>query len=113
MVAHWALAPTRRIRGALLATPADVERPLPPGYPAFNDLEANGWLPIPRKLLPFPAIVVASRNDPLAEFERVAGLANSWGAKLHDAGNVGHLNPAAGYGKWAGARPLLERLAGG
>ena len=23
MVAHWALAPTRRIRGALLATPAD------------------------------------------------------------------------------------------
>ena len=30
MVAHWALAPTRAIRGALLATPADVERPLPP-----------------------------------------------------------------------------------
>ena len=113
MVAHWALAPTRRIRGALLATPADVERPMPPGYPSFDDLEANGWLPIPRKLLPFPAIVAASRNDPLAEFERVAGLANSWGAKLHDSGNVGHLNPASGYGTWAGARPLLERLAGG
>ncbi len=28
MVANWALAPTRRIRGALLATPADVENPL-------------------------------------------------------------------------------------
>ena len=112
MVAHWATAPTRRIRGALLATPADVERPLPPGYPAFRELEANGWLPIPRQLLPFPSIVVASRNDPLADFDRVAGLAKSWGAKLHDAGEVGHLNPAAGYGEWAGARPLLEHLAG-
>ena len=30
-VAHWALAPTRPVRGALLATPADVETPLPPG----------------------------------------------------------------------------------
>jgi uncharacterized protein len=31
MVAHWALAPTRPIKAALLATPADVEHPLPPG----------------------------------------------------------------------------------
>ena len=37
MVVNWALAPTRRIRGALLATPADVESPLPPGYPDFDD----------------------------------------------------------------------------
>ena len=111
MVAHWALSPTRRIRGALLATPADVERPLPPGYPSFNDLEANGWMPIPRKLLPFPAIVAASRNDPLADFDRVTDFARSWGAKLHDAGDVGHLNPAAGYGRWDGAQPLLEQLA--
>lgn len=111
MVANWALAPTRRIRGALLVTPADVENPLPPGYPAYDDLAANGWVPIPRKLLPFRAIVVASRNDPLAQFEKVAGLARAWGAELHDAGDVGHLNPAAGYGPWDGARPLLERLA--
>jgi len=111
MVANWALAPTRRIRGALLATPADVENPLPAGYPAYDDLAANGWLPIPRKLLPFRAIVVASRNDPLAQFEKVAGLARAWGAELHDAGDVGHLNPAAGYGRWDGALPLLERLA--
>ena len=113
MVAHWAIAPTRRIRGALLATPADVERPLPPGYPSYDDLEANGWMPIPRKLLPFPAIVAASRNDPLADYDRVADFAGSWGAKLHDAGEVGHLNPAAGYGRWDRARTLLEQLATG
>lgn len=111
MVANWGLAPTRRIRGALLATPADVENPLPPGYPSYDDLAANGWMPIPRKLLPFRAIVAASRNDPLAQFEKVAGLARAWGAELQDVGEVGHLNPAAGYGRWDGALPLLERLA--
>jgi len=111
MVAHWALAPTRRIRGALLATPADVERPLPPGYPEFEDLKASGWIPIPRQPLPFPAIVAASRNDPLAEFEKIAGLAHAWGAELYDAGEVGHLNPASGYGPWDGALPLIKRLA--
>ncbi|HEU0311595.1 MAG TPA: alpha/beta hydrolase [Sphingomicrobium sp.] len=111
MVVNWALAPTRKIRGALLATPADVENPLPPGYPAYEDLKANGWLPIPRAPLPFPAIVAVSQDDPLAQFEKIAGLAHAWGAELHDAGKVGHLNPAAGYGRWDGALPLLERLA--
>jgi uncharacterized protein len=111
MVANWALAPTRRIRGALLATPADVENPLPPGYPGYEDLKANGWLPIPREPLPFPAIVAASRNDPLAQFEKLAGLARAWNAQLHDAGEVGHLNPAAGYGWWDEALPLIEKLA--
>ena len=111
MAVNWAMAPTREIRGALLVTPADVENPLPPGYPLFDELKANGWIPIPRQPLPFPAIVVASQNDPLAQFEKVAGLAHAWGADLHDAGEVGHLNPAAGFGRWDGALPLLERLA--
>ena len=110
MVANWALSPTRRIRGALLATPADVENPLPPGYPAYDDLKANGWIPIPRQPLPFPAIVAASRNDPLAQFEKIAGLARAWEAELYDAGEVGHLNPAAGFGPWPEAHSLLERL---
>ncbi len=110
MVAAWALAPTRRIAGALLVTPADVENPLPPGYPALADLEANGWIPMPRGRLPFPALVVASRNDPLAAFARVEGLARDWGADLHDAGDVGHLNPAAGFGPWPDALDLIRRF---
>lgn len=110
MVAHWALAPTRPIKAALLATPADVECPLPPGYPASDDLSANGWLPIPRSSLCFPALVVASRNDPLAGFARVKDLADCWGADLLDAGDVGHLNPPAGYGPWRDGHKLIERL---
>lgn len=100
MTVFWDMVPTRRIRAALLVTPADVEHPLPEGYPAFGELAANGWLPIPRTHLSFPATVVASRDDPLADFDRVADLAHAWGADLHDAGEVGHLNPAGGYGPW-------------
>ncbi|HCF25267.1 MULTISPECIES: alpha/beta hydrolase [unclassified Novosphingobium] len=110
MVAHWALTPSRAIKAALLVTPADVEHPLPPGYPAFDDLAANGWIPIPRAPLPFPATVVASRNDPLAGFARIERLAADWGAGLHDAGAVGHLNPAAGYGPWPDGQRLIEQL---
>jgi predicted alpha/beta hydrolase family esterase len=110
MVAHWAENPTRTIRGALLVTPADVEHPLPAGYPAIDDLRANGWLPMARPLLPFPTIVVASRNDPLAQFDRVCGLCGDWGGELTDAGDVGHLNPAAGYGPWPTALDLIGEL---
>lgn len=110
MVAHWALTPSRAIKAALLVTPADVEHPLPSGYPAFDDLAANGWIPIPRAPLPFPATVVASRNDPLAGIARIERLAVDWGAGLHDAGAVGHLNPAAGYGPWPDGQRLIEQL---
>lgn len=108
---HWALAPTRPIRAALLVAPADLETPLPAGYPKPTAIKEGGWLPIPRKTLPFPAIVVASRNDPLAAFDRVAHFAGAWGAALHDVGEVGHLNPAAGYGPWPEVANLLGDLA--
>jgi predicted alpha/beta hydrolase family esterase len=110
-IVHCVQDPAFKLRGALLVTPADVESPLPEGYPNLADLEANGWLPIPRTSLPFPTIVVASRNDPLAEFGRVEELARDWGAVLYDAGEVGHLNPAAGYGPWPVAAELISRLA--
>lgn len=110
MFAHWALTPTRPVRAALLATPADVEHLLPAGYPSLEVLSAGGWLPIPRQPLPFPAVVAASRNDPLAGFARVEGLARDWGAELLDAGEVGHLNPPAGFGTWPEGHRLIEQL---
>ena len=111
MVAAWAQNPTRAIRGALLATPADVEHPLPEGYPTLDELTDNGWNPVPRGRLPFPTIVAASRNDPLAAWERVAVFAARWGALFHDAGDVGHLNPAAGFGPWPAGLDLIARVA--
>ncbi|WP_227998891.1 RBBP9/YdeN family alpha/beta hydrolase [Nocardia australiensis] len=105
---QWAQQATRAVHSALLATPADVENPFPPGYPTTEELDLHGWNPIPRRRLPFPSIVAASTTDPLASFRRVAGLAEAWGSRLVDLGDVGHLNPASGYGPWPQAQSLLR-----
>jgi len=110
ITAHWALRHDRPIEGALLAAPPDFERPLPEGYPKQPVLLDNGWLPTPRARLPFPSIVAASTNDPLADYDRVASLAQSWGSRLVDVGAVGHLNPAAGFGPWPQAEELIAEL---
>ena len=110
MLAHWARKTRRAVRGALLATPPDFEKPMPDGYPTIDALRAGGWLPVPRSPLPFRSIVAASRNDPLARLSRVAALASDWRSEIADLGFVGHLNPASGFGEWAGADPLIARL---
>ena len=107
---HWAQKYSRPIHGALLAAPADLESPLPNGYPQPEAIAANGWLPIPRARLPFPSIVAASSNDPLARVERVEALAHAWGSRLIVVGAVGHLNPAAGFGAWTDAETLVQQL---
>jgi predicted alpha/beta hydrolase family esterase len=113
MVAHWAAATKRAVQGALLAVPPDFERPLPDGYgyPTLAQLDAAGWLPVPRTRLPFRSIVGASRDDPLAGYDRVVELAQAWGSELVDLGAVGHLNPASGYGDWPRADEFIDRLS--
>lgn len=111
MVAHWAQRHPRAIAGALLAAPPDFETPMPEGYPDLDALGATGWLPVPREPLPFASIVAASRNDPLARYERVVEIAREWRSELVDFGNVGHLNPASGFGAWPAAAALIESLA--
>lgn len=108
----WAQQATRPVLGALLATPADLELPLPEGYPTPTDLDRGGWNPIPRRPLPFRSIVAASTNDPLARYRRVTGMAETWGSRLVTLGEVGHLNPASGYGEWPLAQELLADLVG-
>ncbi|RFP18738.1 long-chain-fatty-acid--CoA ligase [Duganella sp. BJB475] len=110
MVAHWAAQHQRPIAGALLVTPPDLEADWPEPYPRPAALVANGWAPLPRHRLPFPALVAASSNDYLASHQAVRAMAEDWGAELVELGAVGHLNPAAGYGPWPRAQELLERL---
>ncbi|MGO4395491.1 RBBP9/YdeN family alpha/beta hydrolase [Variovorax sp. M-6] len=111
MLAHWARRTRRPVRGALLATPPDFECPMPAGYPTMAQLDANGWLPVPRERLPFASIVAASRNDPLGSYVRVAELASGWGSRLVDLGDAGHLNPASGFGPWPRAERLIAEVA--
>ncbi|WP_405718061.1 RBBP9/YdeN family alpha/beta hydrolase [Streptomyces sp. NBC_00046] len=109
-VAQWARRHRRPIEGALLATPPDFATPLPEGYPTPEVLRENGWLPVPRTTLPFPSIVAASTDDPLADFDRVADLARAWGSRLVDLGPVGHLNPASGHGDCPRAQEFVREL---
>ena len=59
----------------------------------------------------FRSIVGASRNDPLAAHDRVVDLAEAWGSECIDLGEVGHLNPASGYGEWPRADEFIRRLS--
>ena len=113
MVAHWAQQTRRNVHGALLATPPDFEQAMPEGYPTIDALRAGGWLPVPRQRLPFPSVVAASRDDPLARYDRIERLASDWGSRVVDLGFVGHLNPASGYGRWARAESLIDEICAG
>lgn len=113
VTAHWAarFAGSRGpVRGAVLATPPDLAQELPAEYPSLAALAECGWLPIPRQALPFPSIVAASGNDPLGDPVRIRALAAAWGSRVHDLGEVGHLNPASGYGEWPQADLLIKEL---
>lgn len=114
MVAHWAqqAAPQllRRIEAALLVAPADLETPMPQGYPGVDLLALHGWLPLPRAPLPFPSLVAASSNDPLAALARTRDFARDWGSALVELGPLGHVNPASGHGRWPQAHELLQQL---
>lgn len=108
LVAHVAAArPDLDIGGALLVAPADVDsrRHTPDRLADFA--------PLPRVALPFPAVLVASRNDPHMDFAVAENLAADWGARLIDAGEVGHINVASGHGDWPEGRGLLAAVTGG
>ena len=91
------------IHGALLVAPPDVERP---DFPPVLE----GFAPIPRERLPFPSIVVASRNDPFCEFERARLFAYAWGAQFMDYGDCGHINADSGLASWPEGHVLLQDL---
>ncbi|MFC0282742.1 RBBP9/YdeN family alpha/beta hydrolase [Camelimonas abortus] len=89
-----ATAAPGHIAGAWLAAPPSERavRAIPGMDPAFT--------PFPREPLPFPAVVVASSNDPYCPQEDARALAGAWGARFLDAGESGHLNVASGHGPW-------------
>ncbi|RZL02201.1 MAG: serine hydrolase family protein [Rubrivivax sp.] len=100
LVAAWAAHSrhTHRVKGAWLVAPPDLDGPQ--ATPASMAPQLQGWRKVVRQRLPFPAVVLASRTDPYASFDRSQGLARDWGATLLDGGNAGHVNEASGHGDW-------------
>jgi predicted alpha/beta hydrolase family esterase len=96
LIMHWALtADTSRIAGAFMVAPSDRG-------PAdiWPDAAKSGFAPMVLRPLPFPAMVLASQNDPYVAFDRAKLFAAAWRATLVDMGQSGHMGNAAGLGLW-------------
>ena len=109
-VVHAAPLARRRIAGALLVAPADVD--VPQVAPKIRS-----FAPLPLARLPFPSLLFASRDDTWCTYERACVLAEAWGSRVIDAGTAGHLHTDAGYGPWpeglAMLKAFLSALAAG
>ena len=102
-IAHVADRVSERIVGAFLvaAPSAEALRAIEAIDPAFAE--------IPLTPLPFPAVLVASRDDGYATWEASEALARAWHVELVDAGASGHINDESGHGPWPEG---LMRFAG-
>ena len=91
---------TGRVQAALLVAPGDSERG------ALRDVLPS-WSPIARQRLPFPSLLVGSRDDPYCRAEKARQLADSWGSRFIDLGDCGHINAESGLGDWPEGHQLL------
>lgn len=90
-----ALAEFRKpVAGAFLVAPPDVANP------AIRPKHLMTFGPYSREPLPFPSLIVASRNDPFCDFTVAEDIAGAWGSLFIDAGEAGHINAESGYGPW-------------
>lgn len=106
LVAHWAARRELPVRGALLVAVPD------PDSPAFP-VEAAGFRHAPDQPLRFPALIVASTDDPYGALPYARQRAAAWGAGLVIAGALGHINGASGLGDWPLGTMLLQAFSAG
>jgi hypothetical protein len=83
-----------KVAGALLVAPPDVANP------KIRPRHLMTFGPYPTDPLPFPAIVIASTNDPYCSHRVADEIAASWGALFMDAGEAGHIDGESGFGPW-------------
>lgn len=105
LAAHMAARPLgSRIRGALLVAPCDLAATgeIHPGLIRFGAM--------PQAPLPFPSVVVASRDDPYMSFGRAEQFAGLWGSSLFDMGYAGHINLSSGFGRFRKGYQLFDAL---
>ena len=102
-IAQWAATYDRKIKAALLVAPSDTEAE---SYPEGT----VGFKPMCLQKIAFPTTVIASSNDFYVTPQRAAFFAYSWGSKLVDIGEAGHINVSSGFGEWNEGLRFLEEL---
>ncbi len=100
-VQRWVRAEEGRIACAFLVAPPDPEQ-------ADAPTAVSCFGPMPDRVLPFPSLVVASRDDPTCSLRRAELFSHQWEARLVDVGMAGHLNTASGHGPWPEGKALLH-----
>ncbi len=103
LVAHWAQRSSLPVRAALLVAPPD---PTGPVFP----VTAQGFQTTPLVTLPFPSLVVASRDDPFGSVGYARGCAEQWGSTFVEIGAAGHINAESRLGEWPAGLVLLDGL---
>jgi predicted alpha/beta hydrolase family esterase len=91
------------VAGAMLVAPPRIDT-------ASEDLRLISFGPAAKVLLPFPSVVVASRNDHRMDYAGAQALARLWGSHSVDGGEIGSANDAADLGRWGHGRDILNWL---
>ena len=103
LVPHWQAAGERAVSGAfLVAVPYAASD-------AFPD-EAAQFAAFRTEPLRFPALMLASTDDPYASLGFARRQATVWGCPLEMLGPLGHVNSASGVGDWPEGRQRLHRF---
>jgi len=92
LVMRWGLeADTQKIAGAFLVAASDRDR-----FDNEPDAPIRGFAPMLLSRLPFPSVLLASRDDPRVSFKRSIFFAEAWGSVLIDTGELGHMDTELG-----------------
>ena len=102
-IAQWAAHSHKKIKGALLVAPPDIE--------SFQEkLHVALFRQLPTDKINFPTIVVASTNDHWDKNRKAGFYAANWGSQLLNIGDAGHINDLSGFGKWEQGLEILHSL---
>ena len=95
------------VAGAFLVAPPDVANP------KIRPKHLMTFGPYPRDPLPFPSVMIGSRNDAYCSFDVAEDIAAAWGSLFIDAGEAGHINADSGFGPWPeGSMAFAKFLTG-
>lgn len=103
-LAFWANQYQRKIKGALLVAPPDIEK-------VHVKLNKTLFKTFPSAKIKFKTIVVASTNDHWATIKKAEYYATNWGSEFVNIGDAGHINDLSGFGDWQQGQGILKRLA--